>query len=380
MKIWIIGRNYPRKDNNQQGSFELEQAHMLKKRGNEVVYIACRFHSPLSREKDGFVSLFDGEIPVFQYTGITTPHFSRTKIHFPYLLNYRNLRMTSLLNRVEEKCGLPDVIHIHYPSVILCSDSFRLYKDKGVKIYTTEHWTKVRAKRLDSCEIKEQKRYLDFANTYMCVGYALREALYNLTNTDRTIIVMPDIINDVFWRQKGTHSGFVFGVIGRLEKIKQVDKIIDVFTELFREKSSVKLVIVGNGSQYEHLREKVNDLKIQTQIVFTGVLTRDDTAKIVSSIDCLVCYSRLETFGVPVIEAWACGIPVITTTANDILEKWDERLGISVDAYNLDSLKLAMDLIIKQYKTYDTNQITDFAKRHYSEEVVYNRLIKLYQE
>ena len=40
MKIWVIGRGFPVKKNNMKGSFEFEQAQMLARHGNEVIYMA----------------------------------------------------------------------------------------------------------------------------------------------------------------------------------------------------------------------------------------------------------------------------------------------------------------------------------------------------
>ena len=51
MKIWVIGRNYPEPSNNMSGSFEIEQAKMLQKYGNNVQYICCSFH-PIKKIKN----------------------------------------------------------------------------------------------------------------------------------------------------------------------------------------------------------------------------------------------------------------------------------------------------------------------------------------
>ena len=380
MKIWVIGRNYPQKENNQQGSFELEQAKMLMKRGNEVTYIACRFHSPLSKERNGFFSLEVEGLSVFYSVRTAMPHFSRTRFHLPYFPAHREKKMEYLLKKAEEKNGLPDVIHIHDPTVILSSQVFKRYYDRGVKVFTTEHWTKVRSKRIDPYEIKEQKRYLDYVDQYMCVGYGLRDALREITETNQNIVIMPDIINDIFWQERKKHQGYNFTVIGRLEKIKQVDKIIEAFTELYKGDMNYRLIVVGNGSQYDDLRDQVKNLAMEQQIQFTGILTREMTAQTIASADCVICFSRLETFGVPIIESWACGIPVITTTAQEIMENWDDRLGISIDSADVTSLKTSMRKMADQADKYDGSFIREYARSHYSEDVIYDKLMRLYDD
>lgn len=65
MKIWVIGRSYPEPSNNMTGSFELEQAKMLQKNGEDVSYLCCSLH-PKKKIKDwGFQSWREDDITVY---------------------------------------------------------------------------------------------------------------------------------------------------------------------------------------------------------------------------------------------------------------------------------------------------------------------------
>ena len=141
-----------------------------------------------------------------------------------------------------------------------------------------------------------------------------------------------------------------------------------------------RLIVVGNGSQYDDLRDQVKNLAMEQQIQFTGILTREMTAQTIASADCVICFSRLETFGVPIIESWACGIPVITTTAQEIMENWDDRLGISIDSADVTSLKTSMRKMADQADKYDGSFIREYARSHYSEDVIYDKLMRLYDD
>lgn len=79
-----------------------------------------------------------------------------------------------------------------------------------------------------------------------------------------------------------------------------------------------------------------------SQVVLTGSLNRKETAKKVAESDCLVCYSSFETFGVPIIEAWSCGIPAISTTACSVMDNFDSNLGIEISPYDYETLKKSM--------------------------------------
>lgn len=91
-------------------------------------------------------------------------------------------------------------------------------------------------------------------------------------------------------------------------------------------------------------------------------------------------FSRSETFCVPVIEAWACGKPVIATETTVLADNSDNRLGIMVDCENRQSLEAALRSIYARYSDYDANWIMDYAKKHFSEDAVYNQIFQLYTE
>lgn len=379
MKIWVVGRNYPDKTNNRQGSFELEQAKMLAKRGNDVTYIACVLH-PFWRVKNGgFAEFEDGPVMVCAYSGFFTPHMSDPLIQFPYFPKIRNRKWEALLKRVEAG-GLPDIIHIHFPLMVLSAEVFRRYQERGVKIVVTEHWTKVLNQKIDRYETAQMMSYLQFADAYLAVGYSLRRAILALSGTDREIRVVPNIINDVFQLSDEENKGFRFGLVGRLAPEKQMDRVLETFAGLFRGQTDFRLVVVGGGSEREKLQKLTRSLGIEGQVDFKGSLDRESVASIVKTLDCLVCFSSYETFGVPVIEAWACGVPVITTTAECITDEWDDRLGISVSHTDVDALRSAMSRMAESKGMYDRVFISRFALSRYSEESVFDTLMEIYGE
>lgn len=379
MKIWVIGRNYPDKKNNYQGSFELEQAKMLAKKGNDVTYIACVLH-PFWRIKDGgFVEFKDDLVSVCAYSCFFTPHMTNPLIPNIYYSKIRNKRWSELLKRVEAITGIPDIIHIHFPLLVLSAEIFKAFHDRGVKIVITEHWSKVQNKRLDKYEKSQMQLYLKFADAYMAVGYLLKQAIIDISGTNRRIDIMPNMVNEAFRFDSGSHDGFNFGVVCRLVPEKQVDKIIKAFATRFKNKVGVKLIIVGDGKVRNKLEKLTDSLGVGSQVMFKGSLNRNETASIVKALDCLVCFSSFETFGVPVIEAWACGVPVITTTADCVTDTWDEKNGVSISCKDEDGLGIAMEHMAEGKNEYNRSYISGYALSHYSEDSIYHKLMDIYR-
>ena len=107
--------------------------------------------------------------------------------------------------------------------------------------------------------------------------------------------------------------------------------------------SDYYLVIVGNGPQFKKLRKKVEDENIR-DVIFTG--SRNDVEDIIPSCDVLVLPSFSESFGLVLIEALACGKPVIGSDVGGITEIINDDVGLLVNPNKVSSIAEAIDTII----------------------------------
>jgi glycosyltransferase involved in cell wall biosynthesis len=100
---------------------------------------------------------------------------------------------------------------------------------------------------------------------------------------------------------------------------------------------------VGNGPLYKKLKKKVDEENIR-DVIFTG--SRDDVENIIPSCDVLVLPSFSESFGLVLIEALACGKPVIGSNVGGITEIITEDVGLLVDPNKISSIAGAIDKVI----------------------------------
>ena len=374
MKIWVIGRNYPLQSNGMQGSFELEQAKMLTKYGESVSYLACLLHPFKVIKKKGFQFWKEKDLSVYVYSAFFLP-----RIYPLYFTKIRNQYWKKFLHKVKEKTGLPDVIHLHYPAMLMLADVLEDYYKLGVKIIVTEHWSKVLANTLDQLEESNLKKYFNIVDTFICVGKPLAKVIEQLSGQKKiSVTIVPNIVNAAFKPAISKKNFFEFIAVGRLVKVKQFDKVITTFAKVFKN-TDVKLTIIGNGPEYDRLKRIIVNLKIEKQITLTGSLNRIETSHYVANADCLICYSQFETFGVPIIEAWACGIPVVATTEAAVIDNFDNRLGIEVSPESIHELEDAMIFIHQHINEYDKDYITKFAREKFSEDSVYKKLLSIYK-
>ncbi len=103
--------------------------------------------------------------------------------------------------------------------------------------------------------------------------------------------------------------------VGRLEKRKNVEKIISAF-EIFKDKteSGLSLLLVGkNGYGADDIKKKINKSKYQKYINIEGYVDDDKLCQLYSNAFCLLYPSLYEGFGYPMLEAMAANTPVISS-------------------------------------------------------------------
>jgi len=110
--------------------------------------------------------------------------------------------------------------------------------------------------------------------------------------------------------RENVFNGFVISTAGRLVKEKSLSVLIKAFA-LLRKDFNAKLWIVGDGPERPHLDSLAARLNIVDDIVFWGF--QENPYKFIKKSDVFVHTSLFEGFGNIILEAMACGVPVIAT-------------------------------------------------------------------
>ena len=139
-----------------------------------------------------------------------------------------------------------------------------------------------------------------------------------------------------------------FIYVGGFNPHKNVEGILTSFAALPpRIAQNVKLILVGGGekdvfhSHEEVLRNLMRRLNLENRVLWTGFLEDEDLAPLLSGAVALVMPSHCEGFGLPAVEAAACGTPVIATTESPLPELL-EGGGLFVSSCDQQALTSAM--------------------------------------
>ncbi len=128
--------------------------------------------------------------------------------------------------------------------------------------------------------------------------------------------------------------------VGNLIKRKNVDSLLEAKKIA---NSDYYLVVVGDGPLYKNLTKKVKEENIR-DVIFTG--SRSDVENIIPSCDVLILPSFSESFGLVLIEALACGKPVIGSDVGGITEIINDDVGLFVNPNKVSSIAKAIDTMV----------------------------------
>lgn len=104
---------------------------------------------------------------------------------------------------------------------------------------------------------------------------------------------------------------FVIGHVGRFNTPKNHEFLINTFKLIYEKNSRAILMLVGDGELREKVQQRVDELGITNQVIFTGA--RSDIADLLQAMDVFLFPSLYEGLGIAVIEAQASGLPCIVS-------------------------------------------------------------------
>jgi glycosyltransferase involved in cell wall biosynthesis len=140
-----------------------------------------------------------------------------------------------------------------------------------------------------------------------------------------------------------------FLYLGTIEPRKNIERLIRAYAALYQQKKDIpKLILAGKkGWLYDEIFNTVGELKLHNKVEFLGYIDMEDTPRLIKGAIAFVFPSLYEGFGLPPLEAMACGTPVITSNAASLPEVVG-KAGLLVDPLDINSIKEAMFRVIEE--------------------------------
>lgn len=385
MHILIIPSWYSTKENPVGGVFFREQARALLKAGHQVgVLVAPKIRTKKDLRSLRYLSELNTKIEREDDDGLIT---YRTSL-LPWLPRFMRGARDQLVNRAAmeafsqycKEVGQPDLIHAH--SILPGGWLAAQIKEKwSVPVVLTEHFSGFVQNLVAPWQSKKIQYTLRAVDKVVAVSPPLSAAL-SAYAPEREIEVLGNIVDTELFApptQEPPSSPFIFVLIARLTPRKAVDVLLRAFQKAFAGQD-VWLHIAGEGEERERLELLTKELKLETQVAFLGASSREQVRYELQRSHALVSSSHKETFGVTVIEALACGKPVVATCSGGPEFIIAEHNGLLVHPGDTDALALAMKRMIQDYSQYDSAAIRDDCVSRFSEQAIVGQLDAIYSK
>lgn len=182
-------------------------------------------------------------------------------------------------------------------------------------------------------------------------------------------------------KKYGLSGPFILHV-GTLEPRKNLAFLITAFARALRlGPIKEQLVITGRqGWYYEGLFKLVKDLKLSRKVVFTGYVEEDDLPRLYNAASLFVFPSLYEGFGLPPLEALACGTPVISSNTSSMPEVIG-RAGILLPPEDLEAWRRQIYRVLTNKSLRQTMAEQGFSQaKKFSWETTALQTIKIYEQ
>ncbi len=147
---------------------------------------------------------------------------------------------------------------------------------------------------------------------------------------------------NAFRQKHGLSEDFLL-YLGTLEPRKNITTLIEAYAYLRRAYARTEKLILagGKGWLYEAIYEKIAQLGLQGEVIFPGFVAESEQKLWYSAASAFVYPSLYEGFGLPVVEAMACGTPVVTSNVSSLPEAGSD-IALCVEPYNVEAMAEAL--------------------------------------
>jgi len=157
----------------------------------------------------------------------------------------------------------------------------------------------------------------------------------------------------LFLSKKYTKTDKFILYVGTLEPRKNIPNLIRAYCKI-KDKLPYKLIITGKkGWKYKPIFDLISELKLEDDVIFTGYIPEEDLPALYNGASAFVFPSLYEGFGLPPLEAMACGCPVITSNTSSLPEVVGDA-GIMVDPNDVDELAKQIERVLTDKKLRDS--------------------------
>lgn len=356
--------------------YVVEQARAIQHRGHRVVLVHAQARDDQKRTKLGTKASWENQF------GLDVIH-----IEYPIVRGASYLpcfvAITAALRNVRRSLEL-ELIHAHFalPVGFAAVIATRLLE---LPVVITEHAGPLKDLRRSRSARWAMGFAMRHATRVIAVSAHLKREVQEEFGNDLSVQVIPNMYDHATFypnSSEGDQTGpseILF--VGRGgDRRKGNDLMIEAFAKAIkRSPSAVRLVLVGLGLEAE-MKPLAAQLGVLSHCRFEGALESQCLAALMRRCRFLVSASRYETFGLVLVEAMACGKPVIATMCGGPEELVTSETGMLVPAEDRDELSNAIVQMAANWQRYNPQTIANYAYERFRSDIVAAQIERLYAD
>lgn len=230
------------------------------------------------------------------------------------------------------------VVTVHDLTVLLYPDAFNRTNQLYVSTITRESVRRADAVIADSANTR--------SDIVRLLGVAPEKVVAIPLGIDDQYRPASPALVEALRQRHGLPARFIL-YLGTLEPRKNIETLIRAYAELRRQDPAAPLLVIAGGAgwRYQRVLEVVESLGLQGAVIFPGFVPQAELPTWYSAAEVFVYPSLYEGFGLPPLEAMACGAPIITSTASSLPEVVGDA-GILVEPSDVTALAEAMRRVL----------------------------------
>ncbi len=376
MRIFVISHGYPTPRSPQWGCFERDQAEALAALGHEVVMLSYDGRFRLYWRKIGVTRRCVNGVTSLDIFVIPTQFFG--PINSPLRRKFPLWQLDYVYKLAVKEFGKPDILYSHFLN--LSQKAVYLKQKYHVPLVGIEHWSEINKPMLLGFVKEMGDSTYPYLDGLISVSNSLHDALLKHFNADS--VVVHNLITDDFCYQPSKKSDKVVRYVatGSLIHRKGFDLLIKAFANANLPAEGWTLTIIGEGEEHKMLNSLIAQHNLQNNIQLVGNKTKQEIVRILQGCDIFVLPSRNENFSVAVLEALACGLPVIASICGGIRECINDTNGLLFPVDDMETLSKMLCDMFENHDRYDRKAIADDCKQHYGSKVIAKQLTQIFEK
>ncbi|VVB89281.1 Trehalose synthase [uncultured archaeon] len=388
MKVLVLTTTFPRWKGDSTPAFVYELSKRLRNEGLEIVVLAPHYEgAKFYEEMEGlkvyrFPYFYPTKYQRLCYGGGILSNLKRsklTRIQSPLLFLSELYYAIRIIN--EEKI---DIVHSHWipnglvgafckkilnkPLIVSVHGSDLIFLNNGFLKYLGLFILK----NCDLCSVNST------ATRDSVISKKIVKKLKIIPMGVDLNLFNPDTVSKI--NKTPITDDLVILTVGRLSEEKGIKFLIEAMPAILKDIPAVKLMIVGDGPERKNLEQIVKRYDL-TNVIFVGTVLNEDMNKFYKKADVFVLPSLREGLGVVLLEAMACGIPVIGSNIGGITDIIrNKENGLLVEPENPKDIadKIIMLLSEEKLKQKFSKNGLETVKEKFSWDVVINRFVEVY--